>query len=193
MTVPADTSRDKKALRAQLRERLANLAPAAFAIGGERVVAPMLGFVARGPVALFASRATEIDTRALDVALLDAAIHRAAPRIEGPALSFKWLAERALHEEPVDALGIPTPSAILPDADLSACAVVVPGLGFDVRGGRLGYGRGYYDRALLGADLERCVGLCLDEQLVDAVPMDDRDVRLRWLCTPARGVFRTLV
>lgn len=59
--------------------------------------------------------------------------------------------------------------------------ILMPGLGFDKMGRRLGRGRGYYDTYL-----ERClrhpkgkpytIGLAFKEQLGQEIPIDDNDV-----------------
>lgn len=66
--------------------------------------------------------------------------------------------------------------------------VLVPGLGFDARGGRLGRGGGFYDRflsSLLG-DQGRAtfVGVCFNDQMLDAVPMGAGDVLVDMVVTP---------
>ena len=54
---------------------------------------------------------------------------------------------------------------------------VVPGLCFDLKGNRLGYGGGYYDRFL--ADFKGfTVGLSYNECIIDIVPTDEYDCRL---------------
>jgi 5-formyltetrahydrofolate cyclo-ligase len=71
----------------------------------------------------------------------------------------------------------------LADLDL----VVVPGLGFDEAGGRLGRGGGFYDRFLARPGLKAWkVGVGLDEQVVGPVPRDAWDVGLDALVTPTR-------
>jgi 5-formyltetrahydrofolate cyclo-ligase len=195
MTASPDSIGDKHALRTSMRERLRALPPDAFVAAGAAIVDPLLALLSEqpAPVALFASRSREIDTSPLDAALRARHVVRAAPLIVGDALAFKLVPlAQPLHALTIDRLGIPTPDARWPEVDLARCLVVVPGLAFDERGGRMGYGRGYYDRALARASLDRCVGLCLDEQLVPLVPMEPHDVRLRALATPTRGVFRTL-
>lgn len=86
--------------------------------------------------------------------------------------------------------GIPEPDAredrALDARDLDV--VVVPGLCFDVRGHRLGYGAGYYDRFLstLRADTLR-VGVAFEAQVIDHVPNEAHDERVDLLLTERRA------
>ncbi len=67
------------------------------------------------------------------------------------------------------------------DVDLKTVdLVVVPGVGFDRKGGRLGYGQGYYDRFLSQVQALR-VGLAFECQIVDQVPQTEHDVRMHFL------------
>jgi 5-formyltetrahydrofolate cyclo-ligase len=56
--------------------------------------------------------------------------------------------------------------------------IVVPGVGFDRQGGRLGRGDGYYDRALRRLRRVPTIGVCFREQIVKKIPMEARDVRV---------------
>ncbi|MGC1818823.1 MAG: 5-formyltetrahydrofolate cyclo-ligase [Casimicrobiaceae bacterium] len=57
--------------------------------------------------------------------------------------------------------------------------VLVPGLGFNARGDRLGYGRGYYDRLLAGRRPDTAlVAGAFHLQMVDRIPVEEHDVRL---------------
>ena len=78
-----------------------------------------------------------------------------------------------------------TPRREVPAEELDA--LVVPGLGFDAAGRRLGYGGGHFDRLLttIRADAVT-VGVALDEQVVDRVPTEPHDRRVDWLVTPTR-------
>lgn len=55
--------------------------------------------------------------------------------------------------------------------------IMVPGVAFDRRGGRLGNGAGYYDRLLaqVREDTE-LVGVCYEAQLLDKIDMASHDV-----------------
>ncbi|MNC39982.1 5-formyltetrahydrofolate cyclo-ligase family protein [compost metagenome] len=103
-----------------------------------------------------------------------------------PVNSWKELAAGAYGIlEPVSAPASEPGGLYRPDA------VFVPGLAFDRRGGRLGYGRGYYDRlraaweaelpASAGAPL--WIGLAFGQQLVPEVPMDYHDAYMDMLIT----------
>lgn len=57
--------------------------------------------------------------------------------------------------------------------------VIVPGLAFDKNGGRLGRGKGYYDKLLPLLPQALMVGVCFEEQLVPSIPMDEHDKPLQ--------------
>ncbi len=61
--------------------------------------------------------------------------------------------------------------------------IIVPGVAFDKKGGRLGRGGGYYDRLLRKAKKVVKIGLCFREQIVKKVPMKARDVRMDQVIT----------
>ena len=69
--------------------------------------------------------------------------------------------------------------------------VLVPGVAFDRRGGRLGHGRGYYDRLLrqLRADAFK-VGVAFDCQFVDSIPVEEHDIAMDCIVTET-GIYRT--
>lgn len=55
---------------------------------------------------------------------------------------------------------------------------VIPGLAFDRKGGRLGRGKGYYDRLLSKLPDCRKLGMCFDFQMVDVVPAEAHDIKM---------------
>ena len=57
---------------------------------------------------------------------------------------------------------------------------MVPGVAFDLCGGRLGYGKGYYDRFLKRTRAFR-IGVCFSSQIVESVPMEDHDIPMQGL------------
>lgn len=63
--------------------------------------------------------------------------------------------------------------------------VLAPGLGFSLAGGRLGRGKGFYDRLLAGVSGFKC-GVAFDCQIAADLPMEPHDVRLNCILTPTR-------
>ncbi|HTQ15265.1 MAG TPA: 5-formyltetrahydrofolate cyclo-ligase [Rhizomicrobium sp.] len=125
----------------------------------------------------------EADPRAL-LAALDAPL--ALPRIEGRALSFRrWREGDALVD---NRHGIAEPRA---DAErVTPHVLLVPLLAFDAAGHRLGYGGGYYDRALeaLGTNVT-AIGVAYAGQEGPALPREAHDRPLDAIITE-RGFRR---
>ena len=66
------------------------------------------------------------------------------------------------------------------NCDNAVC--IVPGLSFDKRGYRLGYGKGYYDRFLEKFN-GVSIGLCFDAMLEESLPIDKFDKKVDYLIT----------
>lgn len=78
----------------------------------------------------------------------------------------------------------PQKDRIRPLPPLEIDLVIVPGVAFDYKGNRLGYGRGYYDRFLPKIrDGVLAVGLCFDCQIVESIPTDEYDIKMSLLIT----------
>jgi 5-formyltetrahydrofolate cyclo-ligase len=65
--------------------------------------------------------------------------------------------------------------------------VLVPGVAFDLRGRRLGRGKGFYDRLLADAGGIKC-GAAFDEQIVTEIPVEPHDVSVDCILTPTRWI-----
>jgi 5-formyltetrahydrofolate cyclo-ligase len=82
--------------------------------------------------------------------------------------------------------GIPEPREQCPSFPLNRLDfTLVPGLGFDPLGHRLGKGRGFYDRLLERASGIKC-GVAFDEQIVGRVPVTPLDIPMSCILTPSR-------
>jgi 5-formyltetrahydrofolate cyclo-ligase len=67
--------------------------------------------------------------------------------------------------------------------------IVVPGVAFDERGYRIGYGGGYFDRLLSGdAVRARRAALAFDLQLVDRIPRRAHDAKVELIFTESRVI-----
>jgi 5-formyltetrahydrofolate cyclo-ligase len=102
------------------------------------------------------------------------------------------LHEYALASVP-NPLGILEPAADAPSVPFASVNVVLaPGLVFDARGARLGFGRGFYDRLFtqLRPDVLR-IGVTCEALMVDRLPSDPWDVPMTHLATEGgvRGIL----
>lgn len=66
--------------------------------------------------------------------------------------------------------------------------VLVPGVAFDARGGRLGYGGGFYDRLLGRTDRASLIAAAFSLQLVPSVPMAAHDRRIPLIVTESATI-----
>lgn len=83
----------------------------------------------------------------------------------------------------------PDPARLEPVDPHTIDAVLVPGSVFDVQGGRLGYGGGYYDRFFANEAPQAVrIGIAYDLQVVAAVPLEPHDQKLDYLVTETRTI-----
>jgi 5-formyltetrahydrofolate cyclo-ligase len=69
--------------------------------------------------------------------------------------------------------------------------VVLPGVGFDLRGNRLGRGGGYYDIFLSRLSTDTVlVGVGYDFQLAEVVPVSRKDKPVNYVITPTEGILK---
>lgn len=64
--------------------------------------------------------------------------------------------------------------------------IIVPGLAFDERGNRIGYGGGYYDRFLENCINTLKIGLCLNEFISNQLPTSKHDIKMDVIFTQDR-------
>ena len=108
----------------------------------------------------------------------------ALPLCVGPGV-MQARAVSALSQLRPGRYGIPGPGANCPRIDPADIdLMLVPGVAFDARGGRVGQGGGYYDRFLPGMRA-LLVGVCPDCALLCDVPVRGHDVRMNAVITPS--------
>lgn len=83
-----------------------------------------------------------------------------------------------------DAFGIRTPKEpceVINPSDIDL--VLVPGEGFTPAGGRLGKGKGFYDRFLPSCTKAKTLGVGFEAQVVKELPLNGQDVKINYLVT----------
>lgn len=197
---------EKQRLRTQIKARLAALdgeeRRRLSALIAVRLIASP-EFAAARTVLAYDSAATEVDTRAIQRACLDAGKRLCLPRTNRPDRSIaahaildpdrdlvaaRFSMRRGAAQtddfcirEPLETLPIVPPEEI----DLA----IVPGLAFDPSGCRLGRGGGYYDR-FLARDGFRAVlcALAFECQIVARVPAQTHDLPVHLIFTDSQVI-----
>lgn len=85
-------------------------------------------------------------------------------------------------------MGIREPGPVCPSLPFSDLdMMLVPGLGFDRCGNRLGRGKGCYDHILSNFKGSSC-GVAMDWQVLPSVPVTEHDRRVSFVLTPTRWI-----
>lgn len=113
-----------------------------------------------------------------------------APKVNGQAMDFYYYSSDS--ELISGGFGIPEPATdnvYVPDLEhIAEDVIIIPGLAFDIYGGRTGYGGGYYDRYLAGYNGLVKIAICYDFQIVDEVETDRFDIKPDYIVTDKRVI-----
>jgi 5-formyltetrahydrofolate cyclo-ligase len=187
MTTEADTDlgEAKRRVRQRAIAARAGLDPVACGVALAGHVLDDLPPPPGATIAGFLSIGDEIDLLPLLRALHDRGHPIALPVTpkRGLPLTFRlWVPGGELIEERFGTRR-PTGPDCIPDF------LLVPLLAFDTKGGRLGYGGGFYDRTLATLPNRFRLGCAFAAQQVDAVPVGPYDIRLDAVATE-NGIIR---
>ena len=139
-------------------------------------------------VALYSPILNEVRTESIFMAAVQIEKEVYFPRVSGSSLSFYRVYNldqlrlgkfRVLEPEP-------SSHEIKPE---EIDIFLMPGLAFDNSGNRLGYGKGYYDRALKNVSEHKRVGLSYSFQILDSIPSDVHDQKVGAIVTEQGVVF----
>ena len=101
----------------------------------------------------------------------------AFPKVTGERMEFFEVTDLSrLKEGSFHVMEPDTQGSMLVCEEPDVC--FVPGTVFDKRGGRFGYGKGYYDRYFAGKNTARLVGCAYGFQIVDKLLTDAWDIRM---------------
>ena len=185
-------AQQKNRLREKLQVKRDALSPLqAERLSGRAVVRlkSLAELLAAKTIHTYVSWRSEVDTRILLDGLLDEGFEVIVPKVNVERHSLthhKITSAGQLHP---GTFGIPEPSGNAESIDdlHKIDLVIVPGVGFDLSGNRLGYGGGYYDVFLREIRAFR-VGLSYDFQVVDALPCKPEDAAMDAIVTDKRVI-----
>jgi 5-formyltetrahydrofolate cyclo-ligase len=188
----ADPGHQKKALRAELRERRRNLTSSERVSATEGLTRNLIALAQSSgarSVSVYLSATDEPDTRPFLRWTAEHGIRTLLPITRTDGL-LDWTVSDGSEEE-VGLFGMPeavgellAPSAIN-DVDL----ILVPAAAVDGRGVRLGWGRGYFDKTL--GSMEKCppvYAVVFDSEVIDEAPRERHDQPVDGAVTPSRIV-----
>lgn len=166
------------------RDRLSIKWRAEASLTIDRIGAPLIDIADGEIVSGFFPIRSEVDIRPLMSSLAEKGARLCLPVVKDrQTLEFRELVHDAdLVETGFGTIG-PGPEATVLHPQL----MLVPLAAFDRTGHRIGYGAGYYDRAIaalrLAGRAPRLVGVAFDVQEVDAVPHDSHDIAMPAILT----------
>jgi 5-formyltetrahydrofolate cyclo-ligase len=179
----------KAELRRQLKSAVAAISPADRQSRSADIVDRLWALPAvqdARSVFCFVSNGPEVHTHGLIDRLVSAGKPVYVPKIIGRTRMIAspfhgWDALRPAE------LGILTP--ISDEAhDGPVDLAITPGLGFSLRGQRIGYGAGYYDRWFAAHAVDARIAVAFEVQIVDHIPTDAYDLPVHRIVTEERVI-----
>jgi 5-formyltetrahydrofolate cyclo-ligase len=132
---------------------------------------------------------SEIDTQPFLHAVLDQAKTLILPKINRPAGVLDLYQVTNLETDlqtGIWNIREPNPTICKPAIATQIDLILVPGVAFDRQGGRLGHGKGYYDKLLAQCPQAYKIAAAFEAQVFDKVPTDPHDIPIDALITEPR-------
>jgi len=150
----------------------------------------LLEYRAAETILFYVEFRSEVITRPMIDAALRLGKKVLVPKVDKSRQRLKLYELYEPHRELIPGyMGIPEPDPYLTrEAEVEEVEMVVaPGVAFDANGWRLGYGGGYYDRlAVKLMPMTPLVGLAFEAQMVDEIPHEKHDRRMKVVVTEER-------
>jgi len=181
----------KNRVRQAMRERRETLAPGERLEKSRRICGLVRDLIRDGEtVMVYSSKELEVNTRPLIGDLLSSGNPVIVPIIvkEDVSLRLSYLRDPSVLV--ISTFGVPEPiGSEIPARPEDVDTIILPMLGFDRKGSRLGYGAGYYDRFLARNPRIRRIGLAFACQEAEAVPCDENDIHMQLIITEDGVVY----
>lgn len=186
-----DVDHEKRALRADLRDRrqmLSDQQREAAASGITEQLDALLAALGAQSISCFLSTATEPDTREFIVGAVRRGIRVLLPITRADRL-LDWAVANDSGEVTEGLFGLPEPTgeALAPNAVNDVDLMIIPAAAVDSEGTRLGWGRGYFDKAL--GSMENCppvFAVTYDSEVLESLPRELHDQPVTGVVTPTR-------
>lgn len=191
---------EKRTIRRWVRERLAEIEALPASRRGElselvcRQVGESSFFSRARSLMVYIAKGGEVDMTPLMELAFDRGLRVCVPAVDWEAGTMSPVEVREVgFARRSGRLGVAEPVAGEPFDASALDLVVLPGLAFDNRGGRLGRGAGFYDRFMAGqwagkgpvnrgdrlaGGRPMACGVCFADQMIPRVPIEEHDVMM---------------
>lgn len=132
-------------------------------------------------------KSREVSTEIMLKSMLEGGISTCIP-VVGEDFTMEMYRIRVDTTFETNKWGIPEPIGLGADCIVEPEGIVVPMLGADSNGYRIGYGKGFYDRYLSKKDVIK-IGLCPQACIIEKLPTDEFDIPMDYLITE-NGIIR---
>jgi 5-formyltetrahydrofolate cyclo-ligase len=175
----------KNSVRQILRQKKDAMIPEDRLLKSHRICHHLREIITDGEtVMVFTSKEKEVNTKPLIMTLLEQGNPVVVPIIVKEDVSLRLSYLRDFSKLVPSTFGVPEPiGSEIPAAAKDIGTIILPMLGFDRKGGRIGYGAGYYDRFLSKTSNLRKIGVAFACQEVDYLPVDEHDIRMDYIIT----------
>ena len=181
-------------VKVRLRQKLKNLReslnPAERALAESQSEAKILDlseWKKAQVVCIYASFKGELPTNQLLHHLLNSKKKCVLPKVNADGLPELYVV-KSVEDLELSALEIPEPKKgcpLIKPGEINF--FLVPGIGFDRQGNRLGHGSGFYDRLLAQASPSAfLLGYAYDLQVVESIPHEAHDITVHAVATPTQ-------
>ena len=139
-------------------------------------------------IAFYYSTSDEVDTENLIAYTFLKEKTVLLPKVVGKQMVFLKVYETTKYQK--SKFGIKEPISTEEYDPSQIDLFIVPGVAFDIKGNRLGYGGGYYDRYLCLSDAPK-LGLAFEEQIINSIPTDENDIQMDIVQTEKERYYGT--
>jgi len=181
----------KNSIRQILRRRKEAMIPEDRLEKSKRVCHHLMTLIHDGEtVMVYTSKEKEVNTTSLITTLFERGNPVIIPIIVKDDISLRLSYLRDFSVLVPSTFGVPEPigNEILATGE-SVDTIILPMLGFDRTGGRMGYGAGYYDRFLAKNLNVRKIGIAFACQEYDNLPVDENDIPMDYIITEEGIVY----
>jgi 5-formyltetrahydrofolate cyclo-ligase len=175
----------KNSVRQILRQKRESMTPFERHEKSQTICSYVLELIRDGETVMgYSSKEMEVNTLPIIKTLFKRGIPVVVPIIVRQDISLRLSYLNDLSVLVPSTFGVPEPIGNeIPAQPGDIHTIILPMLGFDRNGGRLGYGAGYYDRFLAKNQKIRKIGIAFGCQEAENLPVDENDIHMNCIVT----------